>query len=535
MKQILIFDTTLRDGGQGAGISFTVEDKIKIAKALDAFGVAYIEGGWPGSNPKDELFFQQAKKIKFNNAKLTAFGSTRRKGIQASDDNTLKMIAASGAKAACIFGKAWDMHVKYALKTTNEENLNMISDSIKFLKSKKMEVVFDAEHYFDGYKSNKEYAFEVIKTAAAAGADIVCMCETNGGWLPSDAQKAVRDTVAAFPKVKFGMHAHNDTGCAVANSLIAVEEGCIMVHGTVNGIGERCGNANLCSIIPSLQIKKGYKCVPQKSLAKLTELSRYVDEIANIIPNDSKPYVGRNAFAHKAGVHVSAMERNAETYEHMNPKLVGNERRVLVSDQSGKSNVVSKAGEMALGIACGADKIKQVIDIVKEKENQGYQYEDADGSFFLLTKKAMESFKPFFSLKGYRVAVEKDSCGNIVSEATVKLDVMGKEEHTVAEGDGPVNALDNCLRKALVKYYPAIKDMFLTDFKVRVVNSGANTAAKVRVLIESSDSAKTWGTVGVNENIIDASWQALSDSLEYKLVKGGKSAGGKTVKKKTKI
>lgn len=522
MKQILIFDTTLRDGGQGAGISFTVEDKIKIAKALDNFGVSYIEGGWPGSNPKDELFFKQAKKLSFKNAKLTAFGSTRRKGIKASQDNSLKMIAKSGAKVACIFGKAWDLHVKYALKTTNEENLKMVADSIAFLKSKKMEVVFDAEHYFDGYKNNKKYAFEVIEAAVKAGADIVCLCETNGGWLPMELQKVVRDTIENFPKVKFGIHTHNDTGCAVANSLIAVSEGCIMVHGTINGIGERCGNANLCSIIPALQIKKDYKCVPQKSLAKLTELSRYVDEIANLIPNDSKPYVGRNAFAHKAGVHVSAMERHGQTYEHMNPKLVGNERRILVSDLSGKSNVVSKASEMAMGLQETPEQVKKIIDIVKDKENQGYQYEDADGSFFLLTKKALENFKPFFGLKGYRVSVEKDERGNIVSEATVKLDVRGKEEFTVAEGDGPVNALDNCLRKALVKHYPSVKEMLLTDFKVRVVNSDANTAAKVRVLIESSDSNKSWGTIGVNENIIDASWQALSDSFEYKLIKSKK-------------
>ena len=522
MKKIFVLDTTLRDGSQGAGISFTVEDKIKIAKALDNFGVDYIEGGWPGSNPKDELFFSQAKKLKFKNSKLTAFGSTRRKGIKACEDNSLRMIVNSGARAACIFGKTWDLHVKYALKTTNEENLKMISDSISFLKSKKVEVIYDAEHFFDGYKSNKAYALETVRAAVNAGAGIICLCETNGGCLPSDIRETVKEVIKEFPGVKFGIHTHNDSGCAVANSIVAVEEGCIMVQGTVNGLGERCGNANLCSIIPALQIKKGYKCVPQKSLKRLTELSRYVDEIANLIPNDAKPYVGRNAFAHKAGIHVSAMERNSETYEHMNPSFVGNERRVLVSDQSGKSNVVSKANEMAIGLCGAPENVKKIIDIVKEKENQGYQYEDADGSFFLLTKKALESFKPFFSLKGYRVAVEKDSCGNIVSEATVKLDIKGKEEHTVAEGDGPVNALDNCLRKALAKYYPGIKEVFLTDFKVRVVNSDANTAAKVRVLIESSDSSKSWGTIGVNENIIDASWQALSDSVEYKLIKSGK-------------
>ncbi|MDR1195037.1 MAG: citramalate synthase [Endomicrobium sp.] len=530
MKKILILDATLRDGSQGAGISFSVEDKIKITKALDAFGTDYIEGGWPGSNPKDELFFAQAKKLDLKSSKLAAFGSTRRKGCNAAEDKNLRAIAESGAKTACIFGKSWDLHVKVALKTTKEENLKMISDSVSFLKSKKIEVIYDAEHFFDGYKSDKEYALQTIKAAHDAGASVICLCETNGGMLPSDIQNIVRETRNVFPDMRLGIHTHNDSGCAVANSIIAVEEGCIMVQGTMNGLGERCGNANLCSIIPALQIKRGYSCVPKKNLEKLTELSRYIDEIANLIPNDANPYVGRNAFAHKAGIHVSAVERDSKTYEHIEPKLVGNERRILVSDLSGKSNVVSKAVELEMGLG-SAEDVNKIMNIVKEKENEGYQYEDADGSFYLLTKKAIESFKPFFSLKSYRVAVEKDAAGNIVSEATVKLDIKGKEEHTVAEGEGPVNALDNCLRKALIKYYPAIEDVFLTDFKVRVVNSDANTAAKVRVLIESSDSSKIWGTIGVNENIIDASWQALSDSVEYKLIKG---ADKNTQKKKTK-
>ena len=521
-KKILVFDTTLRDGSQGAGISFTVEDKIKIAKALDAFGVSYIEGGYAGSNPKEKEFFSKMKKVGLKNAKLTAFGSTRKKGIKASVDNNLKAIVDSGAKAACIFGKTWDLHVQYALQTTNEENLKMIYDSVAFLKSKKLEVIFDAEHFFDGYKNNGAYALSAVKAAVDAGADIICLCDTNGGMLPSEIEKAVKEVIAVFPEVKFGIHAHNDSGCAVANSIVAVENGCVMVQGTVNGIGERCGNANLCSIIPALQIKQGYACVPQKSLRKLTELSRFVDETANLVPNDAKPYVGKNAFAHKAGIHVSAMKKNSKTYEHIDPTLVGNERRIIISDQSGISNIVSKAGEFALGIK-DAQNAKKIIEVLKEKENAGYQYENADGSFFLLTKKATDSFKPFFNLDGYRVSVEKDSCGNIVSEATVKLEINGKHEHTVAEGDGPVNALDNCLRKALVKYYPQIKEMGLTDFKVRVVNSNASTAAKVRVVIESSDSSKTWGSVGVNENIIDASWQALSDSVEYKLLKSKKS------------
>jgi 2-isopropylmalate synthase len=519
MKQILIFDTTLRDGSQSAGVSFNVEDKIKIAKALDAFGIAYIEGGWPGSNPKDDLFFEKMKNINLKNARLTAFGSTRSKGIKASDDKRLRSIAKSGASTACIFGKSCDLQVKYALKTTNKENLKMISESIAFLKSKNLEVIFDAEHYFDGYKSNKKYALETIEVATNAGADIVCLCETNGGMLPSDIQNIVSKTINVFAKVKFAIHAHNDSACAVANSIVAVEEGCVMVQGTINGIGERCGNADLCSVIPALVIKRNYDCVPKNNLKKLSELSRYVDEIANLIANNSASYVGKNAFAHKAGIHVSAIKRNPKTYEHIDPSLVGNTRRILVSDLSGKSNVVFKAAEMAIDIENSPEKVKKVIEIVKEKENNGYQYEDAEGSFFLLAKKALESFKPFFSLKGYRVSVEKNSSGNIVSEATVKLDIKGKEEHTVAEGEGPINALDHCLRKALTKYYPDIKDVFLKDFKVRVVNGNANTAAKVRVLIESSDASKSWGTIGVNENIIDASWQALAESMEYKLLK----------------
>jgi 2-isopropylmalate synthase len=403
----------------------------------------------------------------------------------------------------------------------------MIFESVAFLKSKKLEVIFDAEHYFDGYRNNKEYALETVKTAVDGGADTICLCETNGGMLPFDIQSIVRKTISLFPKVRFGIHAHNDSGCAVANSIAAVEEGCIMVQGTINGIGERCGNANLCSIIPALEFKRNYECISKKNVKKLSELSRYVDEIANLVPDDSRPYVGNNAFAHKAGIHVSAIERNPETYEHINPALVGNERRILISDLSGKSNIISKFNEMEIDVkdtddGNASEKIKKVIDIVKKNENNGYQYENADASFFLITKKALESFKPFFSLVSYRLIVEKDSDGNIVSEATVKLDVRGKEEHTVAEGNGPVDALNNCLRKALIKYYPDIKSVFLMDFKVRVVNSAANTAAKVRVLIESSDASRNWGTIGVSENIIDASWQALSDSVEYKLLRSKK-------------
>ena len=505
MKQIKIFDTTLRDGSQGAGISFSVEDKLKIASALDDFGVSYIEGGWPGANPKDEEFFKLAKG-KFKNSKLVAFSSTRKAKSNVKYDKNLKKIVKSGAKVACIFGKSWDLHVECALKTTLKENLKMISDTISFLKSKKFEVIYDAEHYFDGYIHNKNYAIQTIKAAIDAKADYICLCETNGGVLPPFIEKIVKETISAFPNVKFGIHAHNDSECAVANSIIAVQSGCELVQGTINGIGERCGNANLCSIIPSLQLKGKYRCVPVRNLKNITELSRYVDEIANLVPNDSLPYVGRSAFAHKAGIHVAAIKKESKTYEHINPKHVGNKRNILVSDLSGKSNIVSKS-------------LHGIIDIVKEKENDGYQYENADGSFYILTKKVENKYKDFFTLKNYRVSVEKNADGSIVSEATVKLDVNGKEEHTVAEGEGPVNALDKCLRKALIKFYPEIKTVLLTDFKVRVINSDANTAAKVRVLIETKDKKHSWGTIGVSENIIDACWQALSDSVEYKLLK----------------
>lgn len=516
MKKISIFDTTLRDGSQSAGVSFSVEDKLKIARALDAFGISYIEGGWPGSNPKDEEFFKLAKN-KLKKSKLVAFSSTRRKNIKAKDDANINKIISSGVKCACVFGKTWDFHVTHALNTTLEENLNMISDTISYLKSKKIEVIYDAEHFFDGYVNNHQYAVKTIESAIKAGAEFICLCETNGGMLPTDIQRIVKEIKEKFPCTKFGIHTHNDSGCATANSIIAVEEGCEMVQGTINGIGERCGNANLCSIIPSLQLKRGYKCVP--SIEKLTELSMYVYDIANLVPNDTLPYVGKNAFAHKAGVHVSAIEKNSKTYEHINPQDVGNTRRILVSDLSGKSNIISKADEMQINIDSKSDKIKEIIKAVKYKENQGYQYEDADGSFFVLTKKIEKNHDDFFTLKGYRVSVEKNSKGEIISEATVKLDVKGKEEHTVAEGDGPVNALDQCLRKALIKFYPEIKDVLLIDFKVRVINSGADTSAPVRVLIESKDHKHTWGTIGVSENIIDASWQALSDSVEYKLLK----------------
>ncbi|MCK9582434.1 MAG: citramalate synthase [Endomicrobiales bacterium] len=533
MRKIELFDTTLRDGSQGAGISFSVEDSLKIAKALDEFGMHYIEGGWPGSNPKAEEFFNFAKKIKFKNSKLVAFGSTRHKSQAAAQDKNLLAIVNSGVPVACIFGKTWDMHVKYALNATLDENLDMISESVAFLRKRGLEVVYDAEHFFDGYINNPEYALKTLDAASCAGAQTLCLCETNGGMLPNAVRNIVREVAKVFPNIKLGIHTHNDSDCAVANTIIAVQEGCSMVQGTVNGLGERCGNANLMSIIPALQLKLGMQCVKPGKLIKLTELALYVDEIANIAPNDRQPYVGRNAFAHKAGIHVSAVAKNSKTYEHITPFEVGNERKVLVSELSGRSNLAFKAKEFSLDFDKDPKAAASIIKLVKEYEKIGYQFEDAEASFILLAQKELGRYKPSFILKSFKVSVEIDARGNLVSEASVKIDVNGKEEHCVAEGDGPVNALDNSLRKALRKHYPQIDEVTLVDFKVRVINSGAGTASKVRTFVESRDSNSMWGTVGVSENIIEASWEALADALEYKIMKinlskrrkiGGKNA-----------
>ncbi len=527
MKKILLYDTTLRDGAQGAGVSFSVQDEIKIAKALDNFGITYIEGGWPGSNPKSELFFKEAVKIKFKNSVLTAFGSTRHKDTEAHNDKNLLSILETGVKVACIFGKSWDLHVVHAIRASFEENLNMISESISFLRSKGLEVIYDAEHFFDGFKNNKEYAISTLIAAQKAGAINLTLCETNGGMTPFEVQKIVEYVRKEIPGIPLGIHTHNDSDCAAGNSIVAVQEGCTLVQGTINGLGERCGNANLCSIIPALQLRFGYSCVSEENLKKLTELSRYVYEIANIIPSDNQPYVGLNAFAHKAGIHVSAVTRESKTYEHISPGQVGNERRILISELSGKSNVSSKSDVLYVDVEKHPEALSKIINIVKKLEHEGYQFEDADGSFSLLTNKALGKYKPFFELDSFKLTVEKSSKEKIVTEATIKLKVGGKEEHTVAEGDGPVNALDNALRKALQKFYPQIKEVSLTDFKVRVINAGAGTAAKVRVLIESKDHASSWGTVGVSENIIEASWQALVDAIEYKLTKDRKTVGSR--------
>ena len=534
MKRIDIFDTTLRDGSQSSGISFSVEDKIKIARALDSFGIKYIEAGWPGSNPKDELFFKIAKSsLKLKNSKLVAFGSTRHKSNKPENDPNLKALVKSGTEYICIFGKTWDLHVIHALRVSLRDNLKMIEDSIKFLRQKGLKVIYDAEHFFDGFKANKEYALKTVEVAKNAGAFNITLCDTNGGTLPHDLRDIIRETkkyldltrLPAKPLNHFslGIHTHNDSDCAVANSIIAVLEGITLVQGTINGYGERCGNANLCSIIPNLQIKLKYKCVPESSLKSLTELSRYVNEIANIVPFEHQPFVGPSAFAHKGGVHVSAISRHTRTYEHIPPESVGNERKIIVSELSGRSNIIAKAKEMKLDFAKDKKSVEKIIHLIKNLEHQGFQFESADASFALYVQKELGRYKPFFELKGFRVIVQKDpKTGKMHSEATIKLSVENVDEHTAAEGDGPVNALDNALRKALEKFYPELKEMSLSDFKVRVINANAGTGAKVRVLIESKDREKSWGTIGVSENIIEASWQALVDAIEYKLMKSVK-------------
>jgi len=516
-RQIRIFDTTLRDGSQGENISFSLDDKLRIAQRLDEFGVHYIEGGWPGSNPKDFEFFQKAKQMRFKHAKIVAFGSTRRAKNSAENDNNLRTLLEAETPVISLFGKSWLLHVRNALGITPEENLKLIADTILFLKSYGKEVIYDAEHYFDGYKDNPDYAMNTILVAERAGADVIVLCDTNGGTLPTDLAQIVRETRKRI-KISLGIHAHNDSDMGVANSIIAVEEGCEHVQGTINGYGERCGNANLCSVIPNLQLKQGYKCVPDESLSQLNSLSHFVSEIANVRIPSNMPFVGKSAFTHKGGIHVSAVMKDHRTYEHIVPEKVGNSRRVLVSDLSGKSNVLYKADELNIDLEKQKEKVPEIVDRLKDLENAGYQFEAAESSFELLVKKMTGEWQDFFKLEGFRVIIEKNSHGSPRSEATVRLRVNEVIEHSASEGNGPVHALDKALRKALVKFFPEIKEMHLSDYKVRVLNAKNGTGAKVRVLIESSTDKATWSTVGVSENIIEASWQALMDSVSYYLM-----------------
>lgn len=517
MQKIDIYDTTLRDGSQREGVSLSVNDKLKIAEKLDEFGVSYIEGGWPGSNPKDIEFFRRAAKIKLKNARLCAFGSTRRPGVKAAEDQNIRALIDAGTKTVTLFGKSWDFHVRDALKTSLEENLAMINDSVTYLKGLGLDVIFDAEHFFDGYKANPDYALSTIEAAAAGRADVIVLCDTNGGLMPWEL-KTVLEAVKDRVKVPLGIHVHDDAGMATANSLLAVLEGITQIHGTINGYGERCGNANLCTIIPNLQLKMGFQIVTPEQLCGLTKLSRIIAELANIAPADQQPYVGFNAFAHKGGIHVDAVSKKPATYEHADPAQVGNQRRILVSELSGRSNISLKTNHNQLKLARDHPDTVSVLQRIKELEHYGYQFEGAEGSFELLVLKMMKAYQPLFKLEGFRLIIEKREDGQLFSEATIKVRVGDVQVHTAAEGNGPVNALDNALRKALEEIYPALKKIKLTDFKVRVIDGVDGTGAQVRVLIESRDEHTSWGTVGVSPNVIEASWIALVDSLEYGLL-----------------
>jgi 2-isopropylmalate synthase len=529
---VQLYDTTLRDGAQAEDVNFSVEDKIRIARKLDQFGVHYIEGGWPGSNPRDIEFFKEMRRIKLRRAKLAAFGSTRRARLKVSDDPSMKALVTSGAPVATIFGKTWDLHVLKALKTTLAENLDMIEESVAFLKKRMDEVIYDAEHFFDGYKANPDYALETVLAAEAAGADCIVLCDTNGGTLPHEVERIisrVKDVIAT----PFGIHAHNDAELAVANSLTAIKMGAVQVHGTINGYGERCGNANFCSIIPNLKLKMGIDCMSPADLARLRDVSRYVDELANLPHRKRQPYVGDSAFAHKGGVHVDAVTKHALTYEHIKPELVGNRRRILVSDMAGKSNILQKAGELGIPLTKDSPELSTILKKVKELENEGYEFEGAEGSLELLMLRAGHNYESVFNMFDridYRILTERRKVDpHPVSEATVTVEVGGNIEHTAAWGNGPVNALDKALRKVLPKYFPGrgLEHVRLLDYKVRVLTAAEGTAARVRVLIESGDEKNRWGTVGVSENVIEASWQALVDSIEYKLLRAAKKKSSK--------
>jgi 2-isopropylmalate synthase len=525
-KKVFLYDTTLRDGTQGEGVSLSVEDKVKIARRLDQFGADFIEGGWPGSNPKDMAFFERMKEVPLSHAKVAAFGSTCRPGVDAAEDENLRALLASGVQVATIFGKSWDLHVTEALKTTLEENLRMVGDSVAYLKSQGLTVIFDAEHFFDGYKHNPVYALRVLEAAEAAGADWLVLCDTNGGSLPHEIADIVK-TVRASVQTPLGIHTHNDGELAVANALAAVQAGVEQVQGTINGIGERCGNANLISVIANLQLKMGYRCVDPEQLEQLTKLSRYVAEIANMALPNNQPFVGNSAFAHKGGIHVSAVLKDPKTYEHIDPEWIGNKRRVLVSELSGQSNLVAKTEELDISVELDRQEAKEIIRQIKEREFQGYQYEGAEASLSLMLLQASGQLQELFALDSFKILMEKSQDKAIASEAMVKLKVNGQLMHTAAEGNGPVNALDNALRKALESHFPCLAEMQLTDYKVRVLDESEATAAKVRVLIESARNGEKWSTVGVSTNVIEASWEALVDSIRYLLWKEGCEAAEK--------
>ncbi len=516
---VKIYDTTLRDGSQAEDIAFSVEDKIRIAQKLDELGIHYIEGGWPGSNPKDLQFFQEIRPVSLLHAKIVAFGSTCRAETQPQNDPNIQALIEAGTETVTLFGKSWDIHPLEALNISLDQNLEIIHQSVRFLKDQVSEVMFDAEHFFDGFKSNPRYAISTLKAAEEAKADWIVLCDTNGGTLPYEVQSIIKEVKKEIT-IPLGIHVHNDTEMAVANTILAVKEGIGLVQGTINGYGERCGNANLCSIIPNLKLKMAMDCITDAQLKKITEVSRFVSELANLPHHKYLPYVGDSAFAHKGGVHVSAIRKSGVTYEHVQPEQVGNRQRVLISDLSGGSNILYKAGEFKIDIESKDPKVREILDQLKQLENRGFQFEGAEGSFEILIKKALGQHKKFFELLGFRVIVEKkEEETPPLSEATIMVRVGNRVEHTAAVGNGPVNALDNAIRKALEKFYPELMEVKLLDYKVRILSTKDGTGAQTRVLIESGDGESKWGTVGVSENIIQASWQALVDSIDYKLLK----------------
>lgn len=519
-----IYDTTLRDGSQGEGINFSAVDKLRIADKLDAFGVHFIEGGWPGSNPKDMEFFKQAATRKWRQAKIAAFSMTRRKGMAVENDELMHQVLASKAPVATIVGKSWLLHVLEVLRARPDENLAMIADTVRYLRDQGLRVIYDAEHAFDGYKDNPEYALATWAAAEKAGAECIVLCDTNGGCLPGEIRQVV-EAARGRLTAPIGIHTHNDCGLGVANGLAAIEAGATHIQGTINGYGERTGNCNLISVIPLLQFKMGRPSLPAKSMPKLKELSEFVDEIANVRHDPRQPWVGQTAFAHKGGMHVHAIDRVARSYEHINPEAVGNQRRVLVSDMSGRTNILMKAAELGFNLQADAPETRAITAEVKRLEAQGYEYEAAEASLALLIGKTLAKRDLPFAVDGYHVSIRAHG-GNSVCEATVKVRVGDQTAHTVAEGDGPVNALDGALRQALVNFFPVLKKVQLTDYKVRILDGVAGTAARTRVLITSTDGKRDWGTVGVNENIITASLQALVDSIEYVLLGSAVRARG---------
>jgi 2-isopropylmalate synthase len=516
-EPVEIYDTTLRDGTQGGGVAFSVTDKLRIAERLDAFGVHYIEGGWPGSNPKDIEFFEQARHRTFHRARLAAFGSTRRKDIRASDDDQVRLLLDAGTPVVAIYGKTWLLHVHDVLQTAPEENLAMIADTVALLKEHGRFVVYDAEHAFDGCKDDREYALATWRAAERAGADVVVLCDTNGGCLPAEILEITR-YARVHLQGRLGIHTHDDIGLGVANAVAALDAGVTHIQGTLNGYGERTGNCNLTSVMPILQFKLKRPSVPSESLAQLSELSHFLDETANIRPNPRLPWVGSAAFSHKGGTHVNAVQKAIRSYEHIDPALVGNTRHVLISDLAGRSNIVMKARELGFDVTNATPELRNMLAQIKALEHQGYEFESADGSLALLIRRALTKAPPPFVVDAYHVSVRRDGAAHSC-EAVVKVRVGEQSEHRVAEGDGPVNALDAALRSALVRYYAHLRHVQLTDYKVRIIDSFSGTAAKTRVLIESSDGVHEWGTVGVNDNIVEASLEALVDSLEYALLK----------------